>query len=247
MWTRPEHLPSKTILPDGGNRYFIIAGTGICFNEYPVKYADEASFVCHLDFAKDKSRCYRMGTIFSGADPATFEVLNSYFARDKNHIYNIGGVDRKVDYESFEVLDAGYETDPDGRRRNTTSYARDKNGLWMMEYYSYKPVMLKGIDPLSFERIDESFAKDKQFVLWRGKKIKKADPDTFVPLSSNFGRDARHIICQGGILADADYATFEVVPGHVALAKDKNRYYQFCWEINAEEFEDIVRDRSSAG
>jgi len=240
MWTKPIQLQSDKDIP-AGNGYFNIQGKGICYNSYPVKNADPETFVWQLDFARDKNRCYRAGEAFREADPATFEVLNIYFARDKNHIYNVAGIDKKVDYETFTVLDTGFFVDEEGRKRKTTSFAKDKNGLWMMEYYSYKPVAIKGVDAESFERIDDSYARDKKYLLWRGKKVIKADPATFVALNANYGKDARNLIFQDTLFRQADYETFQVFKENITIAKDKNTYYHFDAEITEAEFKDLLQ------
>lgn len=230
MWMKPETILSVKDQP-AGNAYYLIPGHGACYNSYPVKGADIDSFMWCLDFAKDKNRCYIAGSVLKGADPGSFEVLNMYFARDKNQIYTAGGMQQKLDRETFEVLDEGFETDLHNRKRKITSYAKDRQGLWMMEYYSLKPTSVKGIDTSSFKRINDGFAKDSRFVLWRGKKVKNADPATFIAFNINYGRDKNHIICQDHILAVADYETFEAVATPITLAKDKNRYYWFSDEI----------------
>lgn len=237
MWTQPAKVASKKELPEGNN-YYLIDGIGVCYNTYPIKHADPETFVCQLDFAKDKNRCYRMGETFKGADPETFEVLNIYFAKDRQHIYHIAGIDKKVDYDTFEVLDSGYVLNEHHLPQKTTSYAKDKNGLWMMEYYSQKPVNIKGIDTSTFNVIDSCYARDKQYVLWRGKKLKNADPATFQAFNFNYGRDAKNIYAQDSLLENADYETFEVIQHQVSLAKDKHAFYHFGNVISAAEFQE---------
>ncbi|SKA44220.1 DKNYY family protein [Chitinophaga eiseniae] len=246
MWEKPTTWPSAKMLP-AGNGYYIIDGQGVCYNTYPVKQADAETFVCHFDFAKDKARCYRMGEPFKDADPASFEVLNYYFAKDKYHIYNIGGADKKVDHETFEVLDTGFQLNEQGRPQKITSYAKDKNVLWMMEYYSQKPIAIKGIDTATFGRINGSYAKDSRYVLWRGKKLKKADPRTFTAFNTNYGKDKTTVFFQELALAGADHATFETVETNVTIAKDKNRFYHFGEEITAAAFAECLKDVLNGG
>lgn len=241
MWEKPTAWPSAKKLPSG-NGYYLIDGQGICYNTYPIKRADVETFVCRFDFAKDKARCYRMGEPFKNADPASFEVLNYYFAKDKHHIYNLSGADKKVDYATFVVLDAGFMLNEHGHPKKITSYAKDKNGLWMMEYYSQKPTAIKGIDTASFSRVNDTYAKDDRYVLWRGKKLKKADPRTFTAFNINYGRDAATVFFQEQALTDADYATFETVDTNVTIAKDKDRFYYFGAEISAAEFATCLED-----
>lgn len=241
MWLKPECITSlKEAGP--GNRYYNIAGAGIYYNTYPVKHADPETFVFLYGFAKDKDRCYRMGEAFRGADAASFEVLNRYFARDKKHIYNREGIDKKVDYATFEVLDTGERTGGDGRAHDATSYAKDKNGLWMMTYYQYKPLAVKGVDTATFERINASFAKDVKYVIWQGKKVKKADPGSFQAWNENYGRDANHVICQDNLLTAADYASFETVPHNITIARDRSSYFQFDRSITEEDYTALIKD-----
>jgi hypothetical protein len=244
MWTKPVKLSSVKDIP-AGNGYFLIEGLGICYNTYPIKQADPESFVWHLDFAKDNKRCYRMGDMYKDADPATFEVLNIYFAKDKQNIYTIDGIEKKVDHGTFEVLDPGYRTDEANRKRKLTSYSKDRNGLYMMEYYSKKPLAIKGIDTASFVQVNETYAKDAKNVLWRGKKLKKADPASFLALGINYGKDAKAIYAQETTLAQADYESFQTFPGNVTIARDRSRYYQFTMEIAEEEFLEEVKEEKN--
>lgn len=223
--------------------YYSLDGKTILYNGYPVKGADFDSFVYCLDFAKDKKKCYRNGSAYKDADPDSFEVLNQYFARDKDFIYSLDGVVKNADYKTFEVLDCGYEMDNKGERKAILSYSSDKSGIWWSDYYSHKPTLIKSSDKNTFQRIDDSFAKDSKTVYWRGRKIAKANPNTFISLNENYGKDDKNIFCQVSTLTGADYETFSVSKEKcsVNLAWDKNHFYDLEIEIDKKEFDEIVQ------
>lgn len=221
--------------------FYFVENKGVCYNSYVLAKADRETFEFQHNFARDKKYCYRTNEIYRGADPATFEVLNTHFAKDKNHIYNLEGIDKKVDYDTFEVLDFGIALSDDREHSNPASYSKDKNGVWIMEYYSYKPTLLKGIDAETFKAWNASYAQDNKYVLWHGKRLKKVNVLSFVVLGRNYGKDNKTIFCQSEPLPMADYHTFEVIKGAVSLAKDNNNYYHFEKVITEQEFLDLLK------
>lgn len=219
-------------------RYFSLDGKSVLFDMEPIPYADFESFTYCGSFAKDKNRCYRVGSTYKDADPDTFEVLNIYFARDKNNIYVLDGVEKKLDHDTFEVLDDGLHVNGI-RDSQMSSYSKDKNGIWVMEYYSHTPMLIKGADVATFQIIDASFSKDSKNVYYKGKKIPKVKPEIFTPLNCNYGKDDKYISCHNKIVKGADYETFEVFENKNMLTygKDKDNYFYLDDFISEEDFQ----------
>ncbi|KAF2509103.1 DKNYY domain-containing protein [Flavobacterium foetidum] len=225
--------------------YYSLDGKTVLFNSYPVKGADFETFVHCMGFAKDKNKCYRANSAYKGSAPETFEVLNYHFAKDKNHIYSIGGIVKNVDYDTFEVLDSGFQISSDGLRDSKLSFSSDKSGIWWMEYYSYKPVLIKGTHKNTFQRIDECFSKDDKYVYFGGTRLPKANPATWKRLheSSYYSKDENRFYFTNNLIKEADIDIFELLPvscitGMLRFAKDKNWGYMLGRVMSHEELEE---------
>jgi hypothetical protein len=216
---------------ENDERYYSLDGKNVFCDDSVIKGADFESFVYCLGFAKDKNSCYRRSQKYKEADPKTFEVLNFHFAKDKNHIYSLDGIAKKVDHETFEVLDVGYEINNFGEKSATVSFSSDKTGIWWMDYYSLKPVLIKGTNKNTFQRIDDSFSKDDKYVYYIGARLPKGNPLTWKRLNQEtyFSQDQNRIYFTQNLLEDADSETFEIISipelGTKPYAKDKNAGY----------------------
>jgi hypothetical protein len=243
MWNKLKIMEKpgfgKQAAQGGDEFYYSYDGKTVLCREYPVTtIVDVETFVHKFYFAKDKNKCYLSGSPCKNSDTETFEALNIYFAKDKNNIYTRHGIVKNIDHATFEVLDCGYSTDSEGKLHEVLSYCKDKSGIWFMDYYSHKPVLLKESDIQTFHKIDDVYAKDIKQVYWRGKRIPKADPDTFVPLNCNYGKDERHIYCHNKMMTAADYSTFRVKnTENPTYAMDKNNAY-YLDEITTNEDHD---------
>lgn len=231
--------------------YYSLDGKTVLFNSYSVKGAVFGTFVHCMGFAKDKNKCYRAGSAYKGANPETFEVLNYHFAKDKNNIYSLDGIVKNVDYETFEVLDSGYEISSDGLRVSKLSFSSDKSGIWWMDYYSYKPVLIKGTNKNTFQRIDDRFSKDDKQVYFGGTRLPKANPVTWKRLDENayYSQDQNRIYFTNNLLKEADAETFKVLPvslstGILSYAKDKNWGYITGRIVTHEELEQRIQEDS---
>ena len=89
----------------------------------------------------------------------------------------------------------------------------------------------EGYDPSTFERINESFAKDINHVYYYNEILKDADPKSFRALNEEYSADSRHVWYRDGIIERANPATF-VAPEKnnsldfsIAIAHDDHDYY----------------------
>ncbi|RYJ38028.1 putative membrane protein [Flavobacterium anhuiense] len=229
--------------------YYSLDGKTILYNGYIIKDADFETFEYCFSFAKDKNKCYRADSIYKDADPKTFIVLNYHFAKDKNNIYSLGGIVKNLDYQTFEILDCEYISSSDEIRNSKLSFSSDKSGIWWMDYYSYKPVLIKGTNKSTFKRIDECFSKDDKHIYFGGTRLPKANPLTWKRLHENtyYSQDLNRIYFTKNLLKQADVDTFEVLSipintGLFSYAKDKNWGYMTGSVISHEELEQIIKE-----
>ena len=96
------------------------------------------------------------------------------------------------------------------------------------EYAAKKP---KGYDPATFERLNESFAKDINHVYFYNEILEDANPKTFRALDEDYSADSRHVWYRKDIIEGANPQTF-VAPEKnnsldisIDLAHDDHDYY----------------------
>ena len=96
------------------------------------------------------------------------------------------------------------------------------------EYAAKKP---KGYDPATFERLNESFAKDINHVYFYNEILEVANPKTFRALDEDYSADSRHVWYRKDIIEGANPQTF-VAPEKnnsldisIDLAHDDHDYY----------------------
>ena len=96
------------------------------------------------------------------------------------------------------------------------------------EYASMKP---EGYDPATFERLNETYAKDIHHVYYCNEILDEADPKSFRALDNDYSADSRHVWYKEDIIEGANPTTF-VAPEKsnsldfsVDLAHDDHDYY----------------------
>lgn len=86
----------------------------------------------------------------------------------------------------------------------------------------------EGYDPSTFERINNSFAKDANHVYYCNEILKEADPASFRAFNKTYSADARHVWFYDMVIQGADPASF-VAPSDAStsyLAHDAHDYYK---------------------
>jgi len=179
--------------------------------EWKVEGADASSFKAfgspNVEYGADASQVFFKGQLLRGADPATFEVVDSknFVSRDANNEYQKSRKTRN-DGEQFVRL--------------SSMYTRDINGI-----YAGKS-RIQNADSDSFVLIDTSehkyssdcfYAKDKNYVYVNGDVVIGANPTTFATLGANYATDQDNVYYREHCLENADSQTFQVVY--------HNRYY----------------------
>jgi hypothetical protein len=148
---------------------------------------------------KDKNQVYRVGEVVAGADPSTFEVVDTWsYQKDKNYVYYIG---KKIIGSSGATFT--YYCD---------LYSKDKNNVFT------RGKIIEGADVGTFEVLGQKeypnyivYAKDKNAVYHFGKKINGADPATFTLTSSTGARDKSNTYENGKATSLVNGTTPDVV------------------------------------
>lgn len=99
-------------------------------------------------------KAFEMG----GADPATFEALDSTYARDNSHVYINGALLPDADAASFELL-------------QRPGFAKDRDHVYQRD-------RVLSDDPAHFELLDGELAKDSRVVYRSDGSVLSEDPGT---------------------------------------------------------------------
>lgn len=140
------------------------------------------------------------------------------FVKGKGSLYFHHVIVPGVDMATFRVLL------PEADRFNF--YGKDQRQAYFFNSYGAKPkikiIRSKGID--SFERLDAVFARDGQFVYYKGTKLKQADPLSFVEVGMGYWKDRAHVYHHNHLLEEADAASFILIGGN-HYATDRENVY----------------------
>jgi hypothetical protein len=185
-----------------GDKVYWYGGVDSSVRRQEVVGADTASFTSIDNFyARDKSHVYQGGTVLTGADPASFQLLEG-FTKDRSHVWD-GDIVISTDPANFEAFDGGGAKDgtavycnngavlsPDPThfvilqfedKGSILSFSKDSRAV----YYGCGPIA--GADPATFRRLDNygGYASDDQRVYWLPEPVPGADLATFHVLNSN--------------------------------------------------------------
>lgn len=196
----------------------------------PLHVRDLASFkvldanACGKDdkiWARDSLDYYVSRVATPIADPATFQVIQSWYAKDARQAYFSSEVLAGADAASFRGIGG-----------ESGEFAKDsKNVYWQGK-------VVEGCDAATFQLLKYRFAKDSKhayFCYSSGSPphtLPDSDGQTFEvigPSSQGFGyaKDSKQVYQGGFVIEGADPATFVVDPSDPEKASDKNRRYQY--------------------
>lgn len=162
-------------------------------------------------YAKDKNAIYVEGfRKFEEADPESFALLAKNFSKDKNSVWYFNDKVEGADPASFQVIETKENcTSCDyGKDKNSVYHSKLKDGdlgvfkvegadLSSFEVISYilqkdknsifcEDTKIKGSDSstlFQFDPLIVDYWKEKSGVYWRCEKVEGADPDSFSPTS----------------------------------------------------------------
>lgn len=180
----------------------------------PANDIDAASFeVLSEQYTKDQFAVYYkwispgwyLVTEIVGADPATFEALDSDLARDARHVWRVDLIFPDGDPATAEVVTPGYVW-------------KDRNTVY------YKHLPMKNADPRTFRHLDQAFYRDAKHVYWSNERLVGADPDTFRTFGDTpYAADKNRVWLGTSGRDDLDAASFRLFQNHVFA--DKNGVY----------------------
>lgn len=200
-----DRPPSR--LSDSGyhlrrTKVFFHPGFGLS-SPFEISGADRASFeVLDHSYARDDSRVYLDGVVISSADPSTFTLLSPPFALDARHVY----VNRDIfsdDPAHFEIVQGNISRD-------------SKYIYWSTSVVSDDPIHLSVVQSPGYY----TFFKDSRVVYVNGNAIAEADPTSFAVIADAYARDALRVFYFDELIHGADVSTFEILESPYARDAD---------------------------
>lgn len=198
------------------------------YKEYPLRYADVASFeAVDAHYAKDKNKVYYCDEYREGqnyyltkrqtilevknAASASFISLNHGYAKDNFHAYFEGYYFPVKDVATFTSINRHFA----------------KDGV--LAYLNCMPVA--GSDGKTFELMDGNFAKDKVHIYYYAHTGEgqhnigalPCDKSTFQILDYRYSKDKANVFFLGFTLKGADAKTFQLLSS--GYSKDKGAVY----------------------
>ncbi len=168
-------------------------------------------------------------------DPDAYHVPQHHslqkvsFVRDKNVAYYEEMRVIGVNPDSFDLGDFA-----DHYRENPYGYFIYKENVYFVNtqasMLSRVLMQVKNTDVVTFTMLINSYAKDKNYVYYRGEVMPSADPTVFTVLSSSgYAKDLKHAYWGGSSLTEANAITFEVLKfgnsNESLYAKDKDHIF----------------------
>lgn len=174
-------------------RVYYYPGFGLS-EAFVIQGADPFSFqIIDSVYAKDKTHVYYSGVQIPDVDPATFELLDSTYARDARHVY-LNGQIFNDDPENFENISGNIFRDSHYIYWNGAPISEDPQNLVVLGDFGFY-----------------TYFNDSQTVFVNGNPITGADPNTFQVINEGYSHDSKNVFYFDELISNAEVTTFETL------------------------------------
>ncbi|WP_314015108.1 DKNYY domain-containing protein [Leptotrichia wadei] len=141
-------------------------------------------------FARDDKNVYILGYKVDGIDPKTFEALNYEMIKDKNGVYfleNISEENENSEIKTKKLNLKGLDLRSFKKVDDSDYYFKDKNSIYYEDSGNLHKI--ESADLKTFKDLDYNFAKDKNNIYYKNKKLDGIDAASFEKIEFNFIKD----------------------------------------------------------
>ena len=141
-------------------------------------------------FARDDKNVYIFGYKLDGIDPKTFEALNYEMIKDKNGVYfleNISEENENSEIKTKKLNLKGLDLRSFKKVNDSDYYFKDKNSIYYEDSGNLHKI--ENADLKTFKDLDYNFAKDKNNIYYKNKKLDGIDAASFEKIEFNFIKD----------------------------------------------------------
>ena len=160
-----------------------------------LNYADPKTFeIINGNFARDDKNLYISGYKLDGIDPKTFETLNYEMIKDKNGVYfleNISEENENLEIKTKKLNLKGLDLRSFKKVDDSDYYFKDKNSIYYEDSRNLHKI--ENADLKTFKDLDYNFAKDKNNIYYKNKKLDGIDAASFEKIEFNFIKDKNRL------------------------------------------------------
>ena len=212
-------------------------------------YADPDTFVALSDCWGVDAEAVYVQDRRKKIDRASFRLLNPLFAVDREAAHNCSGKIKGADPKTFEPIDSGTiqrESDllPGVEYKG---YARDKAQVFFYDQMEGRATAIKSADVKTFCSFGNGYGADAKSVYLGKVKVPKADPQTWMYLGHNYSMDYSRVWFLNREMKGVRRENFCVVnlPHFMSFATDGALWFKQDWRITEAEFHKDVKKVAS--
>ena len=200
--TKGVDIPSFEFLGDSYNKYYKDKNNIYFLNDRDDKMKLEKLAGANLktfeimdgNFARDDKNLYIFEYKVDGIDPKTFEALNYEMIKDKNGVYfleNISEENENSEIKTKKLNLKGLDLRSFKKVDDSDYYFKDKNSIYYEDSGNLHKI--ESADLKTFKDLDYNFAKDKNNIYYKNKKLDGIDAASFEKIEFNFIKDKNRL------------------------------------------------------